>query len=31
MQDLFSREERCAVLPDDINAVQSFMQARLGA
>lgn len=31
MQDLFSREERCAVLPDDIKAVQRFMLDRLGA
>lgn len=29
MQDLFSREERLAVLPDDIQAVQSFIQTRL--
>ena len=31
MQDLFSREERCVVLPDDINAVQNFMQQQLKA
>lgn len=29
MQDLFGREERLAVLPDDIQAVQSFIQSRL--
>ena len=29
MQDLFNREERCTVLPDDIKAVQSFMQGLL--
>ncbi|MEY4588744.1 MAG: hypothetical protein RL497_820 [Pseudomonadota bacterium] len=29
MQDLFGREERCTVLPDDINAVQGFIQQQL--
>lgn len=30
MQDLFQRSERCAVLPQDIAAVQAFMQKSLG-
>jgi threonine synthase len=29
MEDLFDREERYAVLPDDITAVQTFLQQRL--
>jgi len=31
MSDLFAREERCAVLPKDLTAVQQFMAQHITA
>jgi len=31
MKDLFDREERCTVLPKDLQAVQQFMTANIRA